>query len=1003
MSSEIQCNTCNKNSLSILFLRPSAIAKCPELAVKGSDRVTTDATLMNGLLPTILPTQSRFVLRLLRAGYVHIYIENPPNGTKNWLSYRVNEKSDIVTERNDLFSLPESEVMCVRYEHNAMGLKIINIPQAHKIPEIWVAFSANVWNEKLKTKNKANPVVMQKISLQKIGQNSFTPNLKNLRAKVLECALGDSAIARSVDQGFPFNSIVAYVDRLADTLRRSAASHPATEHKEIAVVLRDPVAIAAELNALRLQRNELIKKEIAKPENLHPLNSSRAILGIRQSLIREEDVDSYEQVTPLKTKEAFLKEKWPTGTVWQEVTAADRKILLSRAKSENNELSDLLLLPYNGTFKRQDLGRVIYPDNDARAAAWTKEKSEKAWEKFKRYYNEEERVAWVRNFDARMKAMHYDLLELFEQDWRSAADDEITTDYFKNHFDPDKEYKLFDVLNSNERYSQESHYINTPAPLSSGPVLRKYTKILNKSISDKDAIILRAFFGNHDGLIQSIGVQLEGTPGKDGMRDKTYDVFKGISELNISKPIMASHGWISNALAMYSLGHLGALSGAAFSIIAHEASGSINVAGAMNKLATFSKVQRFMEYAVQGALKTISPKMPILVTTMIKVDEALEIFEKRAGQNLGTTKTRIKAHDVGSKKIAISVLTDTDAFKLANGNLANITHNPASGSIKLSAPSTWEAVADAGGKATILSERDVVRLFQEQAGSAAKLANLVRVNGIHTVNVLKTTDARLALGSMIIQTIGIWHSRSLAMKADSRDDLEQAYLGMLDSGLGFMSGALQLWTVSAEATIIRERGAAVAAASLKIGLLKVLANFMGAAGGVLNVVLSMKKSKAEGLLGNSEAKTYHRYSALAFGGTGATSTALTMGAIASSLEARGIGGAVVQTVAARLGGNAVIGAVGGVGLTVSGIGLVLLGAGLIFTVSAIVLTPNDLQRWLGRCYFGRDGGVIFSGKRDDMFVKGDWASEKAALDEVIQRASEAQKENGEGKKEKICR
>jgi hypothetical protein len=78
-------------------------------------------------------------------------------------------------------------------------------------------------------------------------------------------------------------------------------------------------------------------------------------------------------------------------------------------------------------------------------------------------------------------------------------------------------------------------------------------------------------------------------------------------------------------------------------------------------------------------------------------------------------------------------------------------------------------------------------------------------------------------------------------------------------------------------------------------------------------------------------------------------------------------------------------------LTVSGVGLLLLGAGVAIQVAAIVLTPNELQRWLGRSYFGRDGGFIVQGKRDDMFAKGDWRAERAALDEVMKNTAEEQK------------
>lgn len=92
----------------------------------------------------------------------------------------------------------------------------------------------------------------------------------------------------------------------------------------------------------------------------------------------------------------------------------------------------------------------------------------------------------------------------------------------------------------------------------------------------------------------------------------------------------------------------------------------------------------------------------------------------------------------------------------------------------------------------------------------------------------------------------------------------------------------------------------------------------------------------------------------------------------------------MQTVAQRL-------CAAGVATTVGGFGLLLLGAGITMQIGAIVLTPNELQLWLGRSYFGRDGGLIFSGKQDDMFRKGDWQAEDDAFNKVIEASSSAQK------------
>lgn len=86
----------------------------------------------------------------------------------------------------------------------------------------------------------------------------------------------------------------------------------------------------------------------------------------------------------------------------------------------------------------------------------------------------------------------------------------------------------------------------------------------------------------------------------------------------------------------------------------------------------------------------------------------------------------------------------------------------------------------------------------------------------------------------------------------------------------------------------------------------------------------------------------------------------------------------------RMGATGALATVGGVSLTVSGVGLVLLGVGVAFQIGAVALTPTPLQRWLSRSYFGRDPSILsLSGKRDDMFAKGDWTAEIKSLQEAL--------------------
>jgi len=262
-------------------------------------------------------------------------------------------------------------------------------------------------------------------------------------------------------------------------------------------------------------------------------------------------------------------------------------------------------------------------------------------------------------------------------------------------------------------------------------------------------------------------------------------------------------------------------------------------------------------------------------------------------------------------------------------------------------------------------------------------------------------DARLALGSMAIQIIGMWNGiqAMLAAKTDS-DRLDAAY-GAMDSVMGFTGGAVQMATLFGEIRLINrvaaqagslagQAGANAVAQSVGIGLLKFLGNATGAAGGVINYLASTKKAGDQYVQGNDDVAALYRLSAIASAGTGLAAGALMVGSAAQTLSANAVGGAVVRTVATRLAGGAVVGTIAGVGLTVSGIGLVLLGAGVLFQVGAVVLTPSDTQRWVARSYFG-NSGFPFYGDRDDKFPKGNWTAERQGLEELLKGPVEDEK------------
>lgn len=975
------CQTCQKSTLSLLLLRPGPVAKEKALAPPGANAITGVEPHVQGLLPQKAMTESRPVLRLLRSGYVHLYFPKPPAGTPPWRIFRVTDQADLVPEENALFSQPGACINCTREGHNAAGLKTVDIPMAHKIDEVWVAYSANLWSKALRSKNAANPQVMQRVSLQATTQNTFKPTVGNLKSLVLECAIKKHTIGRSDVQDFPFNTLVGSVEALAAQLESLAAKHPKTQGKELAVVLKDPVGYATELNGLRLRRHELLQEEIEKPENAHPLNSSSAVLGMRQSILDAALAKSFEQVSPMKTRSAFNDTKWPAGTEWRPLSAEERQVLVKSA-SGDGWLSSVLLAPYKRTFEQADLGRVVYPDHDARAEAWAKAQTEKTWKEVADRYDEAARASWVEQFEARMKTRHYDPLARFEADWRAAATDSQTLAYFAKHFDPADPNAPLSTPSSGAIYARESQYIHTPAPITQGSLRDEYLAMIDKPVTDDTAIVVRALIGNQQSQFEKFQAFLEelykqatGDPGGAGMRDKAYDFMKGLRNESAT---LKKFGWLGEALSAFSVGQLSALSAAALSMASGNKHLEAKLARALTKLQAFWGIQQAVELAVQGALAKQAPKVPVIIAMKVSVDEALAALRTRDGK---ISKGEVKRMRRGGS-IQLSLLTDTDALSAAKGDLATVVKGK--GGTLSGGPSASETIGAAGSTA-ILSKEQFLALYARQSGSGAKGAQAVRnmlaQNAADIRAMTLTLEGRLAIGSIIVQGIGLVNGLGALADAKTQKDVRDAWYGIYDSTAGAMGGLLELWAVAVNSRTVVQAGTQGAARSMPLAAIRFAGNMAGAAGGAVNAAAAYAKGDDAKIVGNKSVAELYRYSGHAFMGTAATSSLTAFGVAADWVVARQVGSAVVQraatAVAVRLGAQ---GTAAFLGLSVSGWGLVLLGAGVLFQVGAIVLTPTPLQKWMGRSYFG---------KGDDKYPQGDWKAEQAGLLEAIQEGTAA--------------
>jgi hypothetical protein len=986
------CDACNKSGLSLLLLRPSPIAKDAKLAPLGAEAVSSADATAEGQVPARKPTESRTLLRLLREGFVHVYIPSPPPGLQNWLVYRVTPNADLVAEGNPVFSQMPQPPACGRESHNKAGMRLLHIPQAHMIGSIWIAYSANLWGDKLKSQNAANPKAMQQVSLQGGGRNTFKPTTEALKSQVLECALasirakGAEASAPQVDQDFPFVSMAGEVQSLADNLQRAAACHPKTKGLELAVVLRDPVGFVAELNAIRLWRHELARTEIEKPENAHPLNSSNALLGLKKSVLDINLTDSFVQVSPLKTKAAFDQAKdLPVGTQWHALSPEER-LALSKAASGSDAFGAVLLSPYKRAFEQPNLGRVVYPDHDARALAWANEQTAKTWGPIAKKYDEVARAAWVSAFEAKMKAAHHDPLVKYEDDWIAAAHDAQLLAYFADHFDDQDPNDPKKLHSPGATYARESQYVYTPAPITTGPVLDTYLTMLDKPVSDKSAVVQRALVGNQASVFESMqayaGALYQtaiGDPGADpdqggGMRDKAYDFMKGL--YNESKALK-QYGWLGNAIGVFSTHHLAALTAAGISAVARSNAASPALMRGLGKVQGLWGVQQAVELVVQGALSGNAAKVPLLITMKVDVADALAVLRARKGQDLGVSRSQVKKLRGSGAKIKLSVLTDSDALRAAQGDVNALLKDANTGTVGMKGAATSAAAA---GGAVVLSQEQFLALYAKQSQVGATGVQAVRqalVQGTADIrSITLSLDGRLAIGSIFVQALGLLNGLKALESGKDQRAVRDAWYGIYDSTAGTMGGLLEMWAVAVNSRALAQAGTEAAKRSLPLGALRFAGNIAGAAGGAVNAVAAWAKAEDALAAGDIGVARLYYGSMAAFTGTVATSTVIAFSAGANTLAARGIGGIAGRGVLLRIGaaGTAEI-----IGLSVSGWGLVLLGAGVLFQVGATVLTPTPMQKWASRSYFG---------KADDKYPQGDWKAEFDGLQKALNTGSD---------------
>ena len=938
-----KCAACQKSSLSLLLLRPSPLANETALQPAGASSTQTNLEWVSRFVPAA-PQGSRPVLRLLRAGYVHMYIPS----TELWITHSVTEQGDLVAQGHADFGKSTLE-KCQERHHDVPGYKLLKLPQAHELvgKSIWLAFSANLWSDKLKEQNKENPKAMVQVTIGAPSGSSFKPDDATLKKHLLECNATRWKLSDPLEKlkpMYPMHGIPqAERIQLVNRLKSAAEGHKKTTGLELAVVLPDPVGYAAELNALRIARHELAKWDTAK-RHAHPVTSLQMLDGLRQSVIDEYEGKGWDKVSPVMSEGAFkdiMRVKpnprgWPAGTKWERIVP---------------ERGQPVLAP--------GMGRVTFPDQASRARQWESEAAARNWERYRKYIDEDAIQKWKDQFDKDMLTLHGEQLKRYENDWWAARRHFAVDQYFAQHFDDQAPNKAGTAQKhcAGTVYATEVASCMTPQPLLKGDTLNAYIRELDKPATDKSALMQRAIAGNQGTVLSALAAYVE-----TGRPDKLHDIgaglLKGADEATILGRHHIQYSWLLHAA--YGLNTLAISQSLSAAVAAPLA--ALGGKGASGSDATLKILERSLmgtkgilltrESAAIGTLRQV----PVKFTAMVPLKDALDEHARivSSGQTPKETEAQIKARAHQNGTVRMNVVSTNLAMKEAKGVI------PAALAAKVA---QIDLLATTSAVPVVhLTRKEFTALIEFQHTIWKKSAAFMSEVARGSVGASLSLDGHIGLVSLLLNGLSVYKAAS--DPATNWSDWDTRF-AVLDSSAGTFGGLATVVQSAISASVAYRVGEEAAKASLWVMGAGVLASGAGAFGGLATAAGQAVKATRSLSGGKKDEFALYALSGISFLGQFSTGSIQFVGAFSDFMIARGsqrtlwttgseLAKAATRRLALRTGGRMVAGAlVGGIGLT--GFGLIFLACGVIFEVGVVMLTPNALQRHVQNSYFGKDG------------------------------------------------
>lgn len=385
------CETCEKEGLPLLLARygiHTVESKAPELSGNLGGEPFSKISL---------GAHQQYGLRLLRSGYVYVYDE----ARKYRDEYFVTADGFLTKmpprPKTGSRPAPAADFACARSGAAPMAA-VITIRNPKHAKNIWISFSDVEWTEaiwKLHEDAAYRQRHMQKIVISdgKVVPQPHTVPLDQVDALMPEYKWESAAIDRHIKpwSPFQFNSRVAGSKALKD-----AAKKVRPQGGVAIVVLNDPVAIAAELDALM---NYRLNHFASDPQRQRPLATSQAILQIEQA-VRSQAVDREEEAA-------------------QEIA------------------NQMLGQPDIGMLFEGYRNRKIKQIEEVRTvtSAEAKKAEDNAWKPYTAYFNEKAMKDWLAQYEEELKkfdAEYIAPMAVAHRDWMKSH---CMQEYFACNFD----------------------------------------------------------------------------------------------------------------------------------------------------------------------------------------------------------------------------------------------------------------------------------------------------------------------------------------------------------------------------------------------------------------------------------------------------------------------------------------------------------------------------------------------------------------------------------------